>query len=644
MNKRQKKKIYSSEELIRFLQQFHLKNNRVPNTRELDSTSGYPSAGVFRRAFGSLKKAFDEAEIDVGSQFRLYYSESDLINYLIKYVSEFKELPTVRDMDNAEEYPSATAFRLKFGSLRKALEAANLRIPENYRKNYSEDELLHSLQKYIKEFGNIPTVEQMDKTVGYPSASTFRYRFGSLRKALIKLDINLPDSYYVSYKREELLELLREYYHNFGYPTSKGLDENKYYPSSRTYLRRFGTFRKALIAAGMQVPEYTFNIFTNKELINLLKRYSKEYGLPTYDGITQTKGYPSASVYVSRFGSWQETLIKAGFDLPEDRLRRFNKITLSDNEILEHLRYHTWLKLIQKGRKGLHFCSLLVHHEIDEIKDLPVTQVLFRRFGGVKEAYKRLGMDYDVINKKLAKQYMISQFKKLAKYIARTPRLPDLIEYDWYTGISLIAWKNHFGGINDIQIECGFEPIYSRVFRTREKLLSDLHWVKEQLGGQTPTKDDLLQYRENIAHPTTYINEFGSYLNALKLAGLEPARYKYTEKGTLYRSKYEYRFYTMLENKGIDYSVGYYRDYIPELKGRRFTFDAVIWIRNRRYFVELFCVINNLGNYDKKTKFKIDICNKYDIPLIEFYPKEFVLNNSEEKLYKLLFKKIALLS
>ncbi|MFF2591009.1 homing endonuclease associated repeat-containing protein [Peribacillus butanolivorans] len=134
MNKEIKRKSYSSEELITFLRQFLIKNGRVPNTRELDSTTCYPSAGVFRRVFGSLRKSFDEAKIDVGQEFRTFYSKDDLIAYLIKFVNEFKKLPTVRDMDKAKGYPSATVFRLKFGSLRKAIEATNIHIPNYYRR------------------------------------------------------------------------------------------------------------------------------------------------------------------------------------------------------------------------------------------------------------------------------------------------------------------------------------------------------------------------------------------------------------------------------------------------------------------------------------------------------------------------------
>lgn len=37
-----------------------------------------------------------------------------------------------------------------------------------------------------------------------------------------------------------------------------------------------------------------------------------------------------------------------------------------------------------------------VHHEINEIDDLPTMTTIFKTFGGIKEVYKRIGYDYDV--------------------------------------------------------------------------------------------------------------------------------------------------------------------------------------------------------------------------------------------------------
>lgn len=604
-----RKKIYERQELIDFLCWYYEKFGSIPKTRVLDSCSDYPSAGVFRRVFGSLDNAVIETGIFEEGEYKNFYTDHELLEYIWKYTKEFNAIPTVSGMDNAKKYPSSSTFTKRFGSLRNAVIESGVEMSIRVAQNYTEEKLLEYLISYVNDNG-LPSVKDMDTAIGYPSSSTYRYRFGSLRKALIKANIELSDSYFIQYTEEELLDYLKEYYLNFGLITCSGLDSNSAFPSSRTYLKRFGGLSKAIKYAGLPVPNtfmdnYFYHILYNKEeLIDLLIQYNKEYGLPTYDGVTTTKGYPTASVYVSNFGSWEKALISAGFEIPEKRKRNFERQTFSESIILEHLRYHTWLKLNTTFVKNSRSRVLLVHHEINEIDDIPSMTTIFKTFGGIKEAYKKIGYDYDKINKEQKKGYLIERFQKLAIFLKRVPRLSDLHIYSWYHGISVTAFYNTFKHITNLQKESGFTPIIYNQKRTNEELIEDLLWVKEKRNGRTPGMKDMMKYRNEVAHPHTYIKRFGGFLKAIKAAGLKPKSITYTLGGSMCRSIYEYDFYSMLENRGFEFiPSGYYKDYLPDLK-RNFIFDATIWFQEKIYLFEIFGVTNNLKGYDDKTKIK----------------------------------------
>lgn len=632
------KKTYHREELLLFLNEYYKEHGSFPKTRELDSCSDFPSAGVFRRVFGKYDNAIAETGIITLNKPRKNYTDDELLDAIRQFYLEFTVIPTVSTMDEAKGYPSTSVFTKRFGTLRNAVIKAGVSVPLDARRNYKEGELLNFLHDFVGEFNKVPTVEDMDEAIGYPSASTYRYRFGSLRTALIMAGIDLPNDYFVSYSNDELLEMLVEFHESFGDVTSRKLDESDFFPSSRTYWYRFGSLQNALEIVGIPVSYSSRISHSDEDLIRLLKKYNDEFGFPKYDDITREKGYPSASVYVSRFGSWEEALRAAGFDISEALKKKFERRFMTEEEILEHVRYHSWLKENAHSTPGL-FNVLLIHLDITEIEDLPSTTVIFHKFGGIKNAYKRLGIDYVSVNKEYSRRQLVKVFRRLASYIKRVPTNPDIYEYSWYTGVSSTTFYNAFGTIYNMQKESGFEPLKLQHYRTKEELIQDLITLEEELG-IVPTVNDLIRNKDRFAHPATYHNYFGSFVKALKEAGMKPSRYSYTPGGHLAHSGYERLFYIMLENYNIEFiPKAYYKDFIPRMKNN-YEFDGIVWVDNKMYFIEIFGIINNLGDYDKKTNEKIGICRENNIPLIDIFPNVFEENNTEEKLYHYLMKRI----
>lgn len=86
--------------------------------------------------------------------------------------------------------------------------------------------------------------------------------------------------------------------------------------------------------------------YTDEELLEILKNYSK-IKFPTYRDFNSKNGLPSGRTYVDRFGSFQNAILKAGIEIPKERLRYFNREQLPDNVLLDLLKQETE-KMIKK--------------------------------------------------------------------------------------------------------------------------------------------------------------------------------------------------------------------------------------------------------------------------------------------------------
>lgn len=94
---------------------------------------------------------------------------------------------TIRDVENAPDYPDHTTFERRFGSWNKAKQAAGLK-PIGKGKagrspTYSDEELLDKLRLLDYETDGRLTKAVVNNAEDCPSESTYRRRFGSWSKA-----------------------------------------------------------------------------------------------------------------------------------------------------------------------------------------------------------------------------------------------------------------------------------------------------------------------------------------------------------------------------------------------------------------------------------------------------------------------------
>lgn len=146
-------------------------------------------------------------------------------------------------------------------------------------------------------------------------------------------------------RREELLEILKKYSVEVGFPTQRAFNTSNGLPSYSTYIEFFGSFKNAILESGIEIPKDRERYFnreklSDQEMLSLLRYYTKEklkanLTLLTYDDIDGIPNMPHSSCYASRFGTLDNAYKLIGYDreaynrkmIEDDMKRKFLDLT-----------------------------------------------------------------------------------------------------------------------------------------------------------------------------------------------------------------------------------------------------------------------------------------------------------------------------
>jgi len=205
--------------------------------------------------------------LQLGFKFLNKHTKEELLNYLRKMSAELGRTPTKKDIAAAKKISYSIYFRF-FGSLRKAQEAAGLvpnksgvsvTTPRKRNPKYSDEQLINHLRELASQLGRIPMAKEVNAS-GKVTGETYRNRFGSFSKALKAAGLD-PNKVSVSvtplqqrnpkYSDEQLINNLRKLASQLGrIPMAKEVNAPGK-GTRQTYYNRFGSFSKALEAAGL---------------------------------------------------------------------------------------------------------------------------------------------------------------------------------------------------------------------------------------------------------------------------------------------------------------------------------------------------------------------------------------------------------
>lgn len=185
-------------------------------------------------------------------------------------------------------------------------------------EKYSREELLEKLRQLAREEARSPTMDDMRKADGYPDPVEYINVFGWWNEAKKEAGLepnrggpaNEPPRR--KYSREELLEKLRELNDELPHTVRhEDMDEADRYPSGTVYIQRFGSWNAAKAAAGIDTDS---NTYSDEELITFLQQKAAEIGDRPLrrDDIKNDDNLPHPSIYNDRFESFHAAKKAAG--------------------------------------------------------------------------------------------------------------------------------------------------------------------------------------------------------------------------------------------------------------------------------------------------------------------------------------------
>lgn len=122
-------------------------------------------------------------------------------------------------------------------------------------KKYTREQLIHYMRKLSKELKHTPTAVEMNAVKKYPSSSTYRNRFGSWNSSLRIAE--LPVNVRTRYTKKELVESLKQLRKELGRrPVTSDLKDRPWLASPSTYRKYFGSWKDSLKKAGINPKDY----------------------------------------------------------------------------------------------------------------------------------------------------------------------------------------------------------------------------------------------------------------------------------------------------------------------------------------------------------------------------------------------------
>jgi hypothetical protein len=299
----------------------------------------------------------------------------ELLEEIDRLADEIGTTPTTSEMNEHGEYSIAPYYRV-FGSWTAALQAAGF-DPPTVPKERSTSELLAEIRR-LADGSDPPSQAEMD-TDGAYAPETYRSRFGSWTAALREAGFT-PPTHGDRISDADLLDALTDLADRIeSVPTSADMNEDGPY-SAATYINRFGSWRDALVAAGLNPDDMTYPT-TTEMLIDGVQELAAELDRPPAGSDMNKLGPYHTSTYYRRFGSWSAALEKAGIEPQSESTSPDNK--LDRDTLLSELHR---LATIQDGESPPTTTMMEEHGEYS-----PGTYI--NRFGSWASALSEAGID-----------------------------------------------------------------------------------------------------------------------------------------------------------------------------------------------------------------------------------------------------------
>jgi uncharacterized membrane protein YccC len=169
-----------------------LRKNGYLSQGMVAAATNIPSPNTYRLRFGSLTRAFQLAGLTEDTQLRRdrpqrsyeaitrALTDQELLARLRKLL-ETRGALNQAIINEAHGVPCVETYRRRFGTLYNAYYLIGYE-PAPLSRRYSKEDLIKLLRKCLRENGRI-SGRLLTPSEGFPTASTYQSRFGSLRRA-----------------------------------------------------------------------------------------------------------------------------------------------------------------------------------------------------------------------------------------------------------------------------------------------------------------------------------------------------------------------------------------------------------------------------------------------------------------------------
>lgn len=251
---------YTREDLITYLQALAEDLGQSPTAADVKQREDAPPFTQFLAVFDSWNKAKEAADLET---FRKAgrgepYSDTELLELLRQLAADQERTVTLRDMEDADDYPSAVTYQRRFDSWNNAKAQAGLDTiaEDDTAPGYTDEELLDILRELAAARDRPLTKRDVADAEDCPDPTTFERRFGSWNTAKKQAGLETlgkgEGSRQKMYSDDELLDHLRQRASEVsGNLTEAAMDAAPDYPSVSTYRDRFGSWTQAKNAAGL---------------------------------------------------------------------------------------------------------------------------------------------------------------------------------------------------------------------------------------------------------------------------------------------------------------------------------------------------------------------------------------------------------
>lgn len=247
------KRVFSSDDLISYLQEYYYHVGKVPSIREISAykeTHEIPSSTCFIEYFGSFKEALIHADIYDFLEDKTMFERKEwtlevVVEGLRKYYSEHGNTPTIKT--NVDYLPSYSTINRMIGH-KKEIEKIVGHDPSKLKEN-EDKKILNQLFNLYLEFGKIDRYI-IAKEKRTRSVSALKNRFGSLNKAI---ELSGITEHMKQSKREKTLQITQDIFNKHGKVSQVLMRENGV--DLHYILEKFGSLTKLCALLGIYKRE-----------------------------------------------------------------------------------------------------------------------------------------------------------------------------------------------------------------------------------------------------------------------------------------------------------------------------------------------------------------------------------------------------